>query len=43
VTVLIAAGVYLALTNIRFAIAAALILAALALLLSNLVGCLRHR
>ena len=43
VIVLIAAGVYLALTNIRFAIAAARILAALALLLSNLVGYLRHR
>jgi hypothetical protein len=43
VIVLIAAGVYLALTNVRFAIAAALILAALDLLLSNLAGYLRHR
>ena len=40
---LIFAGVYLAVTNFRLAIAVALILAALALLLSNLLGYLRRR
>jgi hypothetical protein len=40
---LIWAGVYLAVTNLRLAIAVALIVAALALLLSNLTGYLRRR
>ncbi len=40
---LILAGVYLAVTNLRLAIAVALILAAFALLLSNLTGYLRRR
>ena len=40
---LIFAGVYRAVTNFRLAIAVALILAALALLLSNLLGYLRRR
>jgi hypothetical protein len=43
VILLIVAGVYLAVTNIRLAIAGALVLAALALLLSNLLGYLRRR
>jgi hypothetical protein len=37
------AGIYLAVTNLRLAVAVALILAALALLLSNLTGYLRRR
>jgi hypothetical protein len=40
---LILLGIYLAVTNIRVAIAAALVLAAVALLLSNLFGYLRRR
>lgn len=40
---LILAGVYLAVTNLRLAIAVALIVAALTLLLSNLTGYLRRR
>jgi multidrug efflux pump subunit AcrA (membrane-fusion protein) len=43
VILLIIAGVYLALTNIKLAVAGALVLAALALLLSNLLGYLRRR
>jgi NhaP-type Na+/H+ and K+/H+ antiporter len=43
IIILIFAGVYLAVTNFRLAIAVALILAALALLLSNLLGYLRRR
>jgi hypothetical protein len=43
VLLLILAGIYLALTNLRLAIAVALIFAALALLLSNLMGYLRRR
>jgi hypothetical protein len=43
VILLIIAGVYLALTNIKLAFAGALVLAALALLLSNLLGYLRRR
>jgi hypothetical protein len=43
IIVLIFAGVYLAGVNFRLAIAVALILAALALLLSNLLGYLRRR
>jgi len=43
VILLIFAAVYLAVTNLRLAIAVALILAALALLLSNLMGYLRRR
>jgi hypothetical protein len=40
---LIFTGIYLALTNIRAAIAGALVVAALALLVSNLSGFLRRR
>jgi hypothetical protein len=40
---LIFIGIYLAVTNIRVAIAGALVIAALALLLSNLLGYLRRR
>jgi hypothetical protein len=40
---LILTGIYLAVTNIRVAIASALVLAAFALLFSNLSGYLRRR
>jgi uncharacterized membrane protein YccF (DUF307 family) len=40
---LIFIGIYLAVTNIRVAIASALVIAAFALLLSNLSGYLRRR
>ena len=43
IIVLILTGIYIAVTNIRVAIAGALVLAALALLLSNLAGYLRRR
>jgi hypothetical protein len=43
VLLLILAGIYLALTNLRLAVAVGLIFAALALLLSNLMGYLRRR
>lgn len=41
--ILILAAIYLAVTNLRLAIAVALIVAAFALLLSNLTGYLRRR
>jgi hypothetical protein len=43
IILLIFTGIYLALTNIRAAIAGALVVAALALLVSNLSGFLRRR
>ena len=43
IMLLIFIGIYLAVTNIRVAIAGALVFAALALLLSNLAGYLRRR
>jgi hypothetical protein len=43
IIVLILTGIYIAVTNIRVAIAGALVLAALALLVSNLAGYLRRR
>lgn len=43
IILLIFTGIYLALTNIRAAIAGALVVAALALLISNLSGFLRRR
>jgi hypothetical protein len=43
IILLIAFGIYLAVTNIRVAVASALVLAAFALLLSNLSGYLRRR
>src|SRR4249919_1173446 len=43
IIILILIGIYLAVTNIRVAIAGALVLAAFALLLSNLLGYLRRR
>jgi hypothetical protein len=43
ILLLILAGIYLAVTNLRLAIAVALIFGALALLLSNLIGYLRRR
>ena len=43
IIIVILTGIYLAVTNIRVAIAAALALAAFALLLSNLLGYLRRR
>jgi hypothetical protein len=43
IILLILTGIYIAVTNIRVAIAGALVIAALALLLSNLAGYLRRR
>ena len=43
IIILIVTGIYLALTNIKVAIAGALVFAAVALLLSNFSGFLRRR
>jgi hypothetical protein len=43
IIIVIVAGIYLALTNIKVAIAGALVFAAVALLISNFSGFLRRR